>query len=336
MKWPAALLLAVFVLTGCQQAPEPKMLGFNGLTMGTSFSLQWIGTDAAQVEVLRPKVGALLSAINQQMSTYIEDSELSRFNQAAAGTQMEVSAGLAEVVREALRISEVSGGAFDVTVGPLVNLWGFGPNGRIMEAPPEAKIDELKGLTGFSNISVEGHRIAKKGDQYVDLSAIAKGYGVDRVAALLEAEGVKSYLVEIGGELRASGLKPNGDPWRIAIETPRAGERAVERVISVSGAGVATSGDYRNYFEENGRRFSHTIDPRTGYPINHRLASVTVLRDTCAEADALATAIMVMGDEAGYAFAVEQGIAAFFISKQGEGFVDRATPAFNKYLQGGN
>lgn len=333
LKWPAALLLAVFVLSGCQRTPQEKVIGFDGLTMGTSYSLRWVDTEPDRVNELRPQAEALLAEINQQMSTYIEDSELSRFNQAPAGTRMQVSPALAEVVGEALRISDFSGGAFDVTVGPLVNLWGFGPDGRIIKAPSAEAVKAVRARTGYHKLTLEGTELSKKGDQYVDLSAIAKGYGVDRLAALLEQAGVKSYLVEIGGELRASGRKPDGQEWRIAIESPVAGERDVERVIAITDAGIATSGDYRNYFEENGQRFSHTIDPRSGAPIRHRLASVTVLRDRCMEADALATTLMVLGDQAGYDFAVEQGIAAFFIIKQEDGFVERTTPEFEHYLQ---
>lgn len=333
LRWPAALLLAVFVLTGCTQSPREQVIGFNGLTMGTSFSLRWVDTRTERVDELRPRVEAMLAEINQQMSTYIEDSELSRFNQAPAGTRMRVSPQLAEVITQALQISELSRGAFDVTVGPLVNLWGFGPNGRIMKAPSAASVEAMRQRIGYHNISIDGLELSKRGDQYVDLSAIAKGYGVDQLAALLEDAGIHNYLVEIGGELRLAGHKPDGSNWRIAIESPVAGERDVERIISASDIGIATSGDYRNYFEENGQRFSHTLDPRTGYPITHRLASVTLLRERCSEADALATTLMVLGDEAGYDFALEQGLAAFFIIKQGDGFIEKMTPAFADYLQ---
>ncbi|SEF99949.1 FAD:protein FMN transferase [Marinobacterium lutimaris] len=331
LKWPAALLLAVFVLSGCSR--EPEVIGFNGMTMGTTYSIRWVDTDESRIETLRPLVDNLLKEVNQQMSTYIEDSELSRFNALPAGGSLEVSPQLADVVTQALRISKLSDGAFDVTVGPLVNLWGFGPDGRIIKAPSDEKIEGLRAEVGYQNISVEGNALSKSGHQYVDLSAIAKGYGVDEVAALLEQQGIKDYLVEIGGELRASGLKPGKEDWRIAIESPVAGERDVERVVSVSDTGIATSGDYRNYFEENGQRFSHTIDPRTGRPITHKLASVTVLRPNCYEADALATTLMVLGDEAGPAFAEKHGIAAFFIIKQGESFVERSTPEFDSFLQ---
>ncbi|TCK08885.1 FAD:protein FMN transferase [Marinobacterium mangrovicola] len=331
LKWPAALLLAVFVLSGCSR--EPEVIGFNGMTMGTTYSIRWVDTDEERIEELRPLVDNLLKEVNQQMSTYIEDSELSRFNALPAGGSLEVSSQLADVVTQSLRISNLSDGAFDVTVGPLVNLWGFGPDGRIIKAPSEEKVESLLGEVGYQNISVEGNRLSKSGTQYVDLSAIAKGYGVDEVAALLEQQGIKDYLVEIGGELRASGLKPGEKDWRIAIESPVAGERDVERVVSVSDTGIATSGDYRNYFEENGQRFSHTIDPRTGRPITHKLASVTVLRPKCYEADALATTLMVLGDEAGPEFAEEHGIAAFFIIKQGDGFIERSTPEFDHFLQ---
>lgn len=220
LRWPAALLLAVFVLTGCTQSPSEQVIGFNGLTMGTSFSLRWVDTRAERVDELRPQVEAMLAEINQQMSTYIEDSELSRFNQAPAGTRMRVSPQLAEVIAQALQISELSQGAFDVTVGPLVNLWGFGPNGRIIEAPSAASIDAMRQRIGYRNISLEGQELVKQGDQYVDLSAIAKGYAVDQLAALLEDAGIHNYLVEIGGELRLSGHKPDGSNWRIAIESP--------------------------------------------------------------------------------------------------------------------
>ena len=335
LKWPAALLLAVFVLSGCSREPQQKVTGVQGLTMGTSYSIKWVTTDPQQAEHLHPKIDALLKQVNQEMSTYIGDSELSLFNKAPAGTTMKVSPGLAEVVSLALDVSKRTDGAFDVTVGPLVNLWGFGPDGRIIKAPAADKVEELLGRVGYQNISADEERstISKEGQQYVDLSGIAKGYGVDRVASLLEEEGISQYLVEIGGELRASGHKPDGSDWRVAIESPVAGERDVDRVISITGSGIATSGDYRNYFEENGVRFSHTIDPRTGAPIKHKLASVTVLRPTCAESDALSTALMVMGPEKGYNFAVKNDIAAFFIVKQDKGFKELTTKSFEAFLQ---
>jgi len=337
-KWLAAVLLAVFVLglAGCDNPPRERILSFGGMTMGTSFSMKWVATDESRMAEIRSEATALLAEINRQMSTYIPDSELSLLNRAEPGQPHEVPAELMFVLQEAQRISDWTEGAFDVTVGPLVNLWGFGPDGRILHAPDDEQIRQLKARIGYRFIHLlpESQQVLKDGDQYVDLSAIAKGYGVDALAGLLEEKGIDRFLVEIGGELRASGHKPNGEPWRLAIEAPVAGaERTAQTLISLDQGAVATSGDYRNFFEEKGIRFSHTIDPRTGRPIRHRLASVTVIRPTCAEADALATALMVMGEEQGYNFAKQHNLAAFFISKHGDDFSTRATAAFKAYLK---
>lgn len=336
-RWPAASLLATLfvafvLLAGCDSRPE--VLSHSGPTMGTTFTVKWVSEDPDSVERIAPLLEQSLAAVNQSMSTYIEDSELSRFNREPAGSTTEVSEGLFQVLSLSQQISSDSDGAFDVTVGPLVNLWGFGPDGRITHAPDQAEIDRIREQTGFRKLHLDAgtRRVTKDAPLYVDLSGIAKGYGVDELARVLEGAGVDSYLVEIGGELRARGQKPDGTGWRIAVESPVAGERDVQRIIEVHEIGVATSGDYRNYFEENGVRFSHTIDPATGRPINHKLASVTVLSPTCAEADGLATMFTVMGAERGFQYAVDNGVAAFFIVKSDEGFVERMTPAFEPYL----
>jgi len=337
-KWLAASLLAVFVLglAGCDNTPRERVLSFDGMTMGTGFSMKWVATDESQVAEIRTDATALLAEINRQMSTYIPDSELSRLNRSEPGQPQKVPAELMFVLQEAQRISDWTSGAFDVTVGPLVNLWGFGPDGRIVHAPEAARIEELKTRIGyrFVRLMPESNQVLREGEQYIDLSAIAKGYGVDALALMLEQKGIDRYLVEIGGELRARGLKPDGESWKLAIEAPVAStERTAQTIISLEQGAVATSGDYRNYFEEQGVRYSHTIDPRTGHPITHRLASVTVIRPSCAEADALATALMVMGEEQGYNFAIKHNLAAFFISKDGEGFSTRTTAAFKAYLK---
>ncbi|WP_255855834.1 FAD:protein FMN transferase [Marinobacterium rhizophilum] len=310
------------------------MLSVSGATMGTTYTVKWVSSEPDSVAHIGPRLEQSLLAVNQAMSTYIEDSELSRFNQAGAGFGTEVSAGLFEVLQLAQSISESTQGAFDVTVGPLVNLWGFGPDGRVTHAPEQAQIDAARQRVGYQRLQLEAQtlRVTKEVDLYVDLSAIAKGYGVDELARVMEHEGIESYLVEIGGELRARGLKPDGNGWRIAIESPVDTGREVQRVITLHETGVATSGDYRNYFQEGGVRFSHTLDPLTGRPIRHQLASVTVLSPTCAEADGLATALTVMGDERGYQYAVDNQIAAFFIIKSEAGFVERMTPQFEQYL----
>jgi thiamine biosynthesis lipoprotein len=336
-KWLAASLLAVFVfgLLGCDARPTEKVVSFNGMTMGTHFSMKWVAVDDAQLGEIRKDTGALLAEINRQMSTYIEDSELSLLNRSEPDQPLTVSAELMFVLQESRRISDWTEGAFDATVGPLVNLWGFGPTGRIERAPSVEEIEQLRERIGYRYIELfpDSLQVQRNGEQYVDLSAIAKGYGVDALAELLERKGIERYLVEIGGELRASGTKPDGSAWTLAVEVPQAGtERSVQTLISLERGAVATSGDYRNYFEEDGVRYSHTIDPRTARPIEHRLASVTVIRPTCAEADALATAFMVMGEEQGYNFALKHNIEAFFISKGEQGFTTRATPAFEAYI----
>lgn len=337
VKWPVAMLLAVFVLAGCDLLYQESVVGFEGRTMGTSYSVKWVDKNAARVQALQHRADLALVELNQQMSTYIPDSEISAFNALPAGSEMQVSDALASVVSQALRISRDSNGAFDATVGPLVNLWGFGPNGRVEKSPSDEEINAVRDRVGYAKISVLENpvRLKKQGDLYLDLSAIAKGYGVDMLADLLEAQGIKNYLVEIGGELRASGMKPDAEHWRIAIESPVTTERSIGRIINAKDTGIATSGDYRNYFEEAGVRFSHTIDPATARPISHRLASVTVLTDTCAEADALATTLMVMGDEVGYEYAKEKGIAAYFLIKDAnsDSFIEKATDQFEQYVQ---
>lgn len=337
----AASLLAVLFLTACEKTPEPTVVGFAGGTMGTSYSVKWLAADVAESEKVKQQIAELNAAadlllieVNQSMSTYIADSELSLLNRAKGDVQQQISQPLFNVLQLSQDISRASRGAFDVTVGPLVNLWGFGPDGRVTKAPEQSVIDELRSKVGFQRITLDTENVSVSRSEgvYIDLSAVAKGYGVDRLAQLMDANGVMNYLVEIGGELRAKGLKLNSEPWLIAIESPVSGQRAIQRIIGVRDIAVATSGDYRNYFEENGVRFSHTIDPSNGRPINHKLASVTVLRPSCAEADALATAFTVMGELKAYEYAIANGIDAMFIVKSDTGFIEKQTPGFATYL----
>ncbi|HXH02847.1 MAG TPA: FAD:protein FMN transferase [Candidatus Competibacteraceae bacterium] len=329
-------LLCCLLLGACERPPELTEL--HGRTMGTSYSVKYLaGAAAPAAAALQEEIERLLAAINKTMSTYDPDSELSRFNRAPADDWVAVSVELYTVVAAARRISELSDGAFDITVGPLVNLWGFGPQPPRDRVPPAAAIAAARERVGYRMLALRNQPPAlrkTRPDLYVDLSAIAKGYAVDRVAELLERHAIRDYLVEIGGELRASGRNAQASPWRVAVEKPLAGARSVETVIAVERGSIATSGDYRNFFEVDGQRYSHEIDPHSGWPIAHRLASVTVVADNCMEADAWATALLVLGPQNGPALAERLGLAALFISGEADGFREHATPAFVPYLTG--
>lgn len=307
--------------------------------MGTSYQIKWDhrGVEVS-VENIADNTQLILSELNQLMSTYLDNSELSQFNQTQTGVWFQLSPDTAEVIGIAIQVSKQSEGAFDITVGDLVNLWGFGPDFKPVKLPKDEQVNQVLSSVGYQYLSLDKNtgKILKQKPVYVDLSAVAKGYAVDKVAEYLQSVGVSAYLVEVGGELRSFGRKPDGSAWRVAIESPVAGnpvagnpvagspvagspasgQRSIHNVIELENSGLATSGDYRNFYEEDGVRYSHTIDPRTGRPITHRLASVTVLHEQTSYADAWATALMVMGEEQGYDLAVKNKLAAFFIAKE--------------------
>ncbi|WP_031432777.1 FAD:protein FMN transferase [Methylomarinum vadi] len=305
--------------------------------MGTSFSIKVSQLPKTVAhEALVQQIDELLSLLNRQMSTYLPDSELSLFNSSQSTEWQPASPALFQVLAEAKRVNKQSRGAFDVTVGPLVNLWGFGPDPISFVAPPEDQIAAKLHLIGSNHLFLQDDGLAIRKDipqLYLDLSALAKGYAVDRVALLLEQQGIENYLVEIGGEIRLKGVNIQGKPWRIAVEKPAADSRMIQKVLPVSDICMATSGDYRNFFEVDGVRFSHTIDPRTGRPITHKLASVTVLSQTTMTADAWATALTVLGPVQGFELAQQKNIAALFIIKTDAGFMEKSTSAFNDFFE---
>ncbi len=329
----ATAVLLLLCATGCLPAvPAPHV--FTGPTMGTTYTVKVAGAldDAARRD-LDTAIAQALEDVDAKMSTYRADSELSRFNQHSSTEPFQVSAETAEVFRIALEVSRQSDGAFDITVGHLVNAWGFGPQDSGLE-PDDATIARLRENIGSQYLEVlDGNRLRKQHpDVYCDLSAVAKGYGVDRVAAELDRRGVANYMIEVGGEVRTKGNNATGAPWRIGIEKPAAGERAVQRTITLGDKALATSGDYRNFTMRNGVRLSHTIDPQTGRPLIHGLASVSVIHRNCAWADAYATAIMVLGPEKGYAFAIKHDLPAYLIIHEGDsGFTEKTTSAFGTY-----
>lgn len=304
--------------------------------MGTVYSvtvLEPIGHTSDQ-EKLQLIIDTRLQTLNQQMSTYIDDSELSYLNRTPTDQPVILSEELFEVLLMSIELSWLSGGVFDITVGPLVDLWGFGPQQHDL-VPTQSAIDEALAGTGYQHLqlNIADSSVSKTQPVSVDLSAIAKGYGVDKIAELLLAAGYKDFMVEIGGELRLQGMSPRGAPWKIAIEQPDGSFGKVHRAVSIDTGAMATSGDYRNYFEVEGQRYSHTIDPTTGWPIKHTLASVTVITESAAYADGLATAINVMGPERGLLFAEQQQLAVYLIINTEQGFEARFTEAFRPYLQ---
>ncbi|WP_051085392.1 FAD:protein FMN transferase [Hahella ganghwensis] len=332
---PAAVLtlfLSVLVAAGCSFF-GPELQSAEGQIMGTWYHVKWSdeGIRSAPDEV-RKGILEQLQEVDILMSTYKQESELSQFNQSAVNVWFPLSEPTAEVFDIARRVSRQSGGAFDVTVGKLVNMWGFGPQFKPTKVPSDKEITHALQEVGFEvlELDVSGRKVRKTTPVYVDLSAVAKGYAVDRVALYLESLGVKAYMVEVGGEVRTRGVKPDGVKWRIAIESPVVGERRVQDVLELKDMGLATSGDYRNFYEEGGIRYSHTIDPRTGKPIKHNLASVTVLNPSVGYADAWATAMMVLGEEQGFNVAVEHNMAVLFLVKDGDGFKEMATPGFKQ------
>jgi len=336
-----ALLVVVghMLFPGCSSKPARSGEGqgewkFRGSTMGTQYHLTVARPPADQVaDDVQAEIDQLLEKINQQMSTYIKTSELSRFNISRSTDWFPVSKQLATVVAAGQQISEQSNGAFDITVGPLVNLWNFGPDRKSIVLPKDEAITKALSASGYSYLQVRLDPPAlkkAKPELFVDLSAIAKGHAVDAVAALLDARGIEHYLVEIGGEVRTRGRNPDQVAWKVGIESPAENGRQLARVVSLSGWSMATSGDYRNYHEIDGKRFSHTIDPKTGRPVTHSLAMTSVLHNDCMMADAYATAIMVLGPKEGMVFAEKHKLAVLTMTRQeGSGYRRQTSSRFD-------
>ncbi|MBD9675107.1 FAD:protein FMN transferase [Pseudomonas sp. PDM18] len=320
------IVLVLAALSGCGKSVER----FGGPTMGSSYTVQYVPTgkspDSAK---LKAEVDAILSSLDEQFSTYRDDSVVSRFNALPAGACVALPADMLTLWGYGEQLSQQSGGAFDLTVEPLMNLWGFGPQSRSEKVPDAAALEHERARVGHQHLRLNGDQLCKDVDAQLDFDSIVAGYAVDQVSARLAELGLTDYLVEITGELKAVGHKPDGTPWRIALEVPSGErERQVERSVALDGIGLSTSGDYRNYFEEGGQRYSHTFDPRTGAPVRHALAAVTVAEAQALRADGVSTLLMVLGPEEGYTFAERNGLAAFFIVHDGDGFVTRATTRF--------
>jgi thiamine biosynthesis lipoprotein len=314
-----------------------QIMEFGGATMGTSYSVKIFDPPEFHDDV-RLTIDAELRRVNDQMSTYLKSSELSRFNASSSTEWFDVSDQTAMVVSYAQEVAAKTGGAFDVTVGQLVNAWSFGPEPRSQSIPSSERLAEIRQSVGFDKLAVRldppALRKSVPGLE-VDLSALAKGHGVDRVVELLDSMGAANVFVEIGGEIRTSGDK-NGEWWRVGIQLPDSVRDSVmiaHPMSTDSGTdeAMATSGDYRNFFVVDGRRYSHTIDPRTGRPVDHDLASVSVIAPSCMAADAWATAINVVGRERGLELAENQNLDVLVVSRDGQRLSLSGTGVLAKY-----
>ena len=340
----AALLGACVLFSGCDSATTPATPAstatvLDGKTMGTFWRVSVIGVDEAKAQALRAKVQAQLDADDRLLSTWKNDSALMRFNHATDTRPWPVSEAMADIVTLSLRIGAKTYGAMDITVGPLVNLWGFGPDKQPVATPDAQAIAAAKARTGLQHLQVinqSGRQFLQKDipDLFVDLSTVGEGYAADHLARLMEQEGISRYLVSVGGALVSRGMNGEGKPWRVAIQKPTDRENAVQAIVDINGHGISTSGSYRNYYELDGKRISHVIDPQTGQPITHKLVSVTVIAPTALEADGWDTGLMVLGPEKAQQVVREQGLAVYMIVKEGEGFKTWMSPQFRTFLVG--
>ncbi|MFK8048889.1 MAG: FAD:protein FMN transferase [Halioglobus sp.] len=335
MQWLFfAVLLIVFLASACSSDQDLSRL--SGSTMGTTWHVSYLaGDSSANEDTLQRDIEAILAGVNESMSTYKSDSEISAFNRALPGNWSPVSQEFYSVLSAALSLGELSRGAYDVTIGPLVNRWGFGPEVLKGELPADEEVKNLLAEVGQEKLELDTSAMAvrKHSELSLDFSSLAKGYAVDRVANWLTSQSIDNFLVEVGGEMRLAGHSQRGDLWRIAIEQPQQGERSIAQALSLTDAAIATSGDYRNFFERDGKRFSHSIDPRTGYPVEHDLVSVTVVHDSAMLADGWATALTVLGADDALALAQEQDLAVYFIRRKEDNYVSSYTEAFAPYLQ---
>ena len=314
-----SVLLLILILTiSCSS--EDQIYLFRGETMGTTYSVKIVASNIDK-ENIQIQIDELLKEVNLVFSTYIENSELSKINKHQKNSSIQITPVMRDLLLLSKKIYIESNGFYDPTVGPLVNLWGFGPSGK-RNKPSKKEVQSALRNVGLDKVSVSENSLSKKKSEiYLDFSSIAKGQGVDDVGLVLESRGFKNYLVEIGGEVRARGKKPDGSFWSIGIEKPSQGTgESIQKVIQLKDQSIATSGSYRNYLKYGDVTFSHTINPKTGYPVSHKLVSVSVIHKSCANADAWATALMALGPDKGLVIASALGLNAYFLVKEGQAF----------------
>ena len=321
------------VLSGCDNGDSLE--SFGGPTMGSTYSIKYVrhaGLPAANA--VQAQVEKILAEVDQQLSTYRSDSDIERFNDLPANRCQKMPAPVLKLIRFGEQLSEQSEGAYDLTVEPLLNLWGFGPQAREEKVPTAQALADVRQRVGYQHLRIDRDQLCKDAAVEVDFNSIAAGYAVDTIAARLEAMGIHDYLAEATGELKASGKKLDGSPWKIALEEPRDDKQVAQKIIAVDGYGLSTSGDYRNYFQQGGRRYSHTFDARTGAPVSHTLASVTVINPSALMADGLSTLLLILGPERGWDYAEKHDIGAFFVIRADTGFVTRSNQAFERLSAG--
>jgi FAD:protein FMN transferase len=322
------------LLTGCGGSDSQIVL--SGPTMGTLYAVKVVaapvGVDAAAVRVA---IDDVLAQVDREMSGYRADSQIAQFNASTSTDWFPVSPQVARVVQTALEVAQSSGGAFDVTVAPLVNAWGFGAAGRPAQLPDDGELADMRRRVGHRKLQARMSPPAlrkEQADLAVDLNGIAPGFAIDALAERLTAMGVENFMIDIGGEVLARGRNGEGQPWRVAVEKPLDAQPAPYAIVQLDGMSISTSGEYRQYYMRDGRRYSHTIDPRTGRPVEHELAAVVVIGATSMQVDAWTTALNVLGPEEGYALALERHMPALFVLQRDGRRQPRMTPELEKYL----
>ncbi len=313
------------------ELPAAGAQAFTGLSMGSAYTVKIAGArlSAAALAAAQQAVAAALGDVVARMSHYEPGSELARLNRQPLGQALAVSAPTLHVFEAAQAVHRASGGAFDVTIGRAVDSWGFGPTTGPHRVLPAGEAAALRSRPGALQQDNRGGTLTRLAEVQANLSGIAKGYGVDQAALALEGLGIGDYMVEVGGEIRTRGHNAQRQPWQLAIELPDAVPQRALRVLPLSGRALATSGDYRNFFIRDGRRYSHEIDPASASPVAHALASVSVVADDCTSADAWSTALFVLGPQRGLATAKRLQLAAHFVVRQADGgFGETTTPAF--------
>lgn len=315
------------------RAPDGELVAFGGPTMGVAWTVKAIAPPSFDPAPVKAQIQSLLNRLVEQMSTWEPGSDISRFNRLPAGGWMDLPAAFHHVLARALHWAQASDGAFDPTTGRLTDLWGFGPAGAVVAPPASEALQAALDSSGWDRLALDGQRAYQPGGLALDFSGIAKGFGVDEVSRALTYLGLTHHLVEIGGELRGEGVKPDGSPWWAEIAPPPGLDLPGHSIrVALHGLSIATSGDYRRFFEHAGSRYGHTLDPRTGRPIDSSVRSVSVIARDCIDADALCTALGVVGSQAGLKLAESHGVAALFLVDNGGKLKEILTPALEAML----